>query len=635
MELFNLIIFSSRDTSYKEPYGAVSAGTVINLTVKIPADMNANKVIICIHTNTGEKYEQEMACTNSSGDIYLYKYAYKTYSEKCYIMWYNFKIEANSEIYYLNCGKSGGNAEISSALLTPWQQTVYLPAQNNKADWYGKGITYHIFIDRFNRVSIPDNQSGKYISERIIHTDWNELPVYLPDENGEVLNNDFFGGSLKGIIEKLGYLSELSVTTIYLSPIFEAESNHRYDTGDYKKIDPMIGTEDDLKELCQKAAEYGMRVMLDGVFNHTGCNSRYFNRREKYDSTGAYQAISSPYFNWYTFDRWPDLYSSWWGIYTLPQVNEENPEYRDFIINNRSSVIKHWLSAGVSGWRLDVADELPDDFIAALSASARAEKDDTVIIGEVWEDASSKISYDKYRNYILNGSLDGVTNYPLRNGILAFLRGGDGAEFAETIEKTKENYPKHVFHSLMNHIGTHDTPRILTALGCNQDFTSNDKSFRASYFLSSEDRYKAIQLLKLASFIQFTMPGSPTVYYGDEAGTEGFEDPLNRKTYPWGKEEPELLDWYRKIGRLRKEVEELNGGELSFEYAGDGLIVYSRYTDDEIVILAVNRSDKKMHFDLKLNVENDILDMISGKVYSGKNGSFSIEIMPVSCIMLK
>ena len=177
------------------------------------------------------------------------------------------------------------------------------------ADWFGKGITYNIFPDRFCRTQVPPKEG--YRAPRVVHENWNDIPVYLPNEKGEILNNDFFGGSIQGVISKLDYLESLHVQTIYFNPIFEAFSNHRYDTGNYKCIDPMMGTEEDFKTLCAEAKKRGMRVVLDGVFSHNGYDSLYFNARGHYDSVGAYQSQQSPYYSWYEFSHWPDQYGSW------------------------------------------------------------------------------------------------------------------------------------------------------------------------------------------------------------------------------------------------------------------------------------------------------------------------------------
>ena len=338
-----------------------------------------------------------------------------------------------------------------------------------------------------------------------------------------------------------------------------------------------------------------MRVVLDGVFNHTGYDSRYFNGRGRYDSLGAHQSKDSPYCPWYEFSEWPDQYGSWWGIYTLPQVNECNPDYQSFIFRDADSVVRRWLRLGASGWRLDVADELPDDFIAGLNAAAKQEKPDALVIGEVWEDASNKIAYSERRRYFGGGELDSVMNYPLRDAILAYLNGGTAEHFAETMETLRENYPRDVFYNLMNIIGTHDTARALTVLGVRSEDWKKSRDERAHYELPPDRLETAKRRLRLAAVIQFTMPGSPTIYYGDEAGRQGFEDPFNRRTYPWGAEDREILAFYRRLCEVRADSETLIRGELRFDTGeNDALLRYERTLGRSRIIVLVNRSRQEV-----------------------------------------
>ena len=286
-------------------------------------------------------------------------------------------------------------------------------------------------------------------------------------------------------------------------------------------------------------------------------DSRYFNARGHYDELGAHQSKDSPYYEWFNFSEWPDRYSSWWGIYTLPETNEMNEKYLDYIVDSEDSVIRRWLRLGASGWRLDVADELPDEFIERLAAAARREKPDAMVIGEVWEDASNKVSYSRRRRYFQGGELDSVMNYPLRDGILAFLNGDAAENFAEKMECLRENYPREVFYNLMNIIGTHDTARALTVLGSRPELWNADKNTQAYTVLVGDARERAKRRLKMAAVIQFCMPGSPTIYYGDEAGMQGYGDPLNRRTFPWGHEDEELLYFYRTLCAERDQSEEI------------------------------------------------------------------------------
>ena len=375
--------------------------------------------------------------------------------------------------------------------------------------------------------------------------------------------------------------------TLYFCPIFEAAENHRYGTADYRSIDPMLGTEEDFSRLCQKAHRLGMRVMLDGVFNHTGFVSRYFNGDGFYPELGAHQSQDSPYYSWYNFYQWPDQYESWWGIYSLPSMNEHDPAYREFIFGGEDSVVRRWLRAGADGWRLDVADELPDDFVAGVHAAARAEKPDAVVIGEVWEDGSTKVAYGVRRKHILGRHCDGLMNYPFRGAALDYLRGGDAADFMETMETLRENYPPFAYYSAMNSLGTHDTPRILTLLGVGSD-RERSREWRASFRMEADQRRRGKELLKLGAALLFAFPGSPTVYYGDEAGMEGFEDPFNRRTFPWGREDYELLGWFTRLGHLRQESPALRRGDIRYRAAQGPLLAFTRSAEGETILAAFN-----------------------------------------------
>ena len=353
----------------------------------------------------------------------------------------------------------------------------------------------------------------------------------------------------------------------------------------------MLGCNEDFSRLCDEAHKRGMRVMLDGVFNHTGFVSRYFNGDGFYPDVGACQSWDSPYRSWFQFIRWPDQYESWWGIYSLPAVNESDPSYRRFIFGDEDSVVRRWLRAGADGWRLDVADELPDDFVAGIHAAARAEKPSAVVIGEVWEDGSTKVAYGVRRKHILGGHCDGLMNYPLRSAILSYFSGGKAEDFVSGMETIRENYPPFAFYSAMNSLGTHDTPRILTLLGAGGERRDQSRDWRANFRLEGDALRLAKERLRAAALLLFCFPGSPTVYYGDEAGMEGFEDPFNRRTYPWGHEDQELLAWFKQLGALRKTHPALRRGTIRYVAAEGPLLAFARADDGEEILCVCNAGD--------------------------------------------
>ena len=611
-----MTIFNSRDTKYKSPFGAVSCGTPVSFTVTPGPDYCA-----CSLVTYGE-FADVRAETPLSPCPEGFTGTF-TAPDTPELVWYTFRFTCTDggSVFLGRNGLCGGDDR------QPWQLTVY--EERPTPAWFGQGVTYQIFPDRFCRDAIPDPKG--LLGQRTVHNNWDDVPRLGADPLTGRWNSDFFGGSLRGICGKLDYLQSLSVTTIYLNPIFYAASCHRYDTADYRMVDPMLGTEDDLRTLCEEARKRGIHVILDGVFNHTGDDSRYFNRHGFFDTPGAYQSKESLWYDWFCFQHWPDKYDAWWGIDTLPAVNENADAYREFIIRGEDSIIRHWLRCGADGWRLDVADELPDDFIEEIRAVMEQEKPDSFLLGEVWEDGSNKIAYSRRRRYLLGRETHGLMNYPLRTATLDYIRGGSAAAFRDTMEEQRENYPPAVFHSGLNILGTHDTPRILTLLGA--DAIPDSKEARAAYHLSPENRRLAVRRLTLAAMLLYTFPGSPTLYYGDEAGMEGFEDPMNRRGYPWGREDQRLLALYRTLGRLRKERRSLQEGDITYLTADDGLLVYCRTLDGERTYTALNTGDTSRT--VTLPWENDFAtDAVSMQRFWVRNGTLRIDLPPCDGVVL-
>ena len=602
--------YDSRDPRYKTPYGAVSSGTQVSFTLRPPraecyshASLTArfesrfNEIVVSKMSWQGHELGQDLFSTNLDTSGYVG------------LIWYSFRLE-----------KLDGRTQD----LGPYQLTVYDGEEDIPA-WFGEGTTYQIFPDRFCRSKIPDPEG--MVGGRWVHQSWEEFPEYRPNDRGEVRNRDFFGGDFQGVLEKLDYLQSLGVETLYFNPIFEAAENHRYGTADYSRVDPMLGTNEDFSRLCDEAHRRGMRVMLDGVFNHTGYVSRYFNGDGFYPETGAKQSQDSPYRSWFNFTQWPNKYDSWWGIYSLPAVNENDPGYRDFIFGGEDSVVRRWLRAGADGWRLDVADELPDDFVAGIHAAARAEKPDAVVIGEVWEDGSTKVAYGVRRKHILGGHCDGLMNYPLRSAILSFFQGGGGESFVKGMETIRENYPPFAFYSAMNSLDTHDTPRLLTLLGAGGEYRDQTKEWRAGFTLSSRQLKKGRALLKAAALLLFCFPGSPTVYYGDEVGMQGFEDPFNRQTFPWGYEDRELLEWYRALGRLRSRHPALRKGGIRYVCGRGPLLAFVRESEEERLLCAFNAGGEEHAFSFD---EGKLFPLIGRPQFSQMDGLYTIALPPRS-----
>ena len=471
--------------------------------------------------------------------------------------------------------------------------------------YYG-GVIYHIFVDRFNKGgSVPTRHDA------VRMTEWEgAIPEYPEYPGAHLENNTFFGGTLYGVINKLDYIKSLGTTLIYLSPIFEAYSNHKYDTGDYMKVDEMFGGEKALKKLISEAKKRDIGIILDGVFNHTGSDSVYFNREGRYDTLGAYQSKESPYYKWYDFQDHPNKYTSWWGIKILPRINPDIKECGDFIAGD-GGVIEKYSKLGIAGFRLDVADELSDRFIAKIKSKLLENPEPTLLYGEVWEDASNKIAYDTRKHYYLGGELDGVMNYPLRTGIISFLKNKDKSALEYEFLDVMFNAPVRVRNAQMNLLGTHDTERIITMLaGVSAEGKNNDELSKIT--LSEDELKNGIKLLKMAYTILATVPGLPTVFYGDEVGLDGYKDPFNRKPYPWKNGNAEIRTFYQKIGAIRSADAVYRDGDFTLIHLDSERLIFSREKDSHVSFTVINNSGADMKITLSA-ISEGLLSGASGK----------------------
>ena len=564
------------------PPGAVPAGSTVTFTLRPPRaeGFSSARLTLTFEQDGGRRETLPLPWTGREGALDCFSQVFSLPEGYTGLVWCAATLT----------GLDGREREEGPFQLTVYDDSAAVPS------WFGEGVTYQIFPDRFCRTAVPGSEG--LVGGRTVHRSWDDVPEWRPDEKGEVRNRDFFGGSLAGILEKLPYLEELGVETVYLCPIFEGAENHRYGTGDYEKIDPMLGTQADFEALCDALHRRGMKLILDGVFSHTGFVSRYFNGDGSYPGLGAAQSTESPFFSWYTFTRWPHRYDSWWGIYSLPAVNELDEGYLNYIVRDKNSIVRRWLRAGADGWRLDVADELPDPFIAALRQAAREEKPDAVVLGEVWEDGSNKMAYGVRRKHLWGGHLDGLMNYPFRTGLLTAFQQRDWTPFARDMETLMDHYPPFAFWGSMNFLGTHDTPRILSALGAQEIPPPADKEGRASFRLPPDARARARARVKAAAAVLYAFPGSPTLYYGDEWGLEGFEDPFNRGTVPWGRDKGELWQWFAALGKLRRQRLPLRKGDLRFLCSEGPLLAFSRTWGEETVVCCVNLDEKNREIPL-------------------------------------
>ena len=619
---------NSHSEFYRSPFGAVTCGSTVKLRIGI-ADGGLPDYVRVHYNLKDEKYFINMSYLLQVGEYCVYE-AELSIPNRTGLLWYYFEISNRAgRTYYANNEKQlGGIGQIYPQLpVIPYQITIY-DSSYTTPDWFKNSVVYQIFPDRF----FNGNENGEHSGNRddVIKRNWGDTPFYKAEQfGGEYKANDFFGGNLKGITKKLIYLAELGIGAIYLNPVFKAYSNHKYDTGNYMQIDESFGTYEDFCELCKKAEELDIKIILDGVFNHTGSNSIYFNKNGEYDSLGAYQSQSSPYYSWYNFKSYPDEYESWWGMKTLPSVNESSPEYQNYIIKDENSVIKHWLKSGAGGWRLDVADELPGFFIKELRKAAKSVDKDAVIIGEVWEDASNKESYGEQREYFLGEELDSVMNYPLRNALVDLAKKNINAEeFNQRIMSLKENYPYPAYYSLLNLLSSHDIERIITAVS-NAPATNN-KDFMAQYRLDEEQYRLAVKKVKQIVMMLMLMPGVPCVYYGDEIGMYGYRDPFCRGCYTWDRTDEDLRLWYKMSIALRKSSPAFVEGEFEAVYKVNYGYAFIRYLNSDKHIVCANFSENTEWFrlDLARFGIHEINDEIYESTYTSEDGIYYIEMPP-------
>ncbi|HAL18229.1 MAG TPA: hypothetical protein DCO86_01190 [Spirochaetaceae bacterium] len=587
--------FDSWDEKHKKPFGAVKTSSQVSLFIETQGVQSCQIRI-------WDDVDGESVLPMRKTDHGFYA-DFRTY-ETGRLLWYHFILTGDdgSVCYYgNNPDKLGGEGRLSFELPKDYQITVYCDQKNPQ--WFSQGVLYQIFPDRFAKDAKAEDRA-KSIGIKLV--DWSVPPSYEKNKAGDVVRWDFYGGSLEGIRQNLLYLRSLGVTVIYLNPIFKAKSNHRYDTMDFMEIDPLLGTEQDFVRLCKEAGENGIRIILDGVFSHVGVDSIYFkNARDEH----------SKYHDWFKFDNSEIGYRAWWGVKDLPEINEMNPSYVEFICG-KDGVIEHWIKAGASGFRLDVADELPDEFIRLIRKAVKRCGDDKVLIGEVWEDASNKESYGEKRRYLMGDELDSVMNYPLRKYALDFVMGRiPGSEFQKRFMSLNENYPREIFYSLFNLLGTHDTKRLINEV--------------------EGSREKVKMLFTLA----FALPGVPAIYYGDELAMRGGTDPENRACMNWSPTAD--YDMHYSVRMLKVIYNDhlvLKDSEYKAVFSDDpDIFACERRSNDERILLIANRNEtqsKKFKFTTSCRYA---LDLVKSREYIGDGQSVTIDVPPAytALVLLK
>ncbi len=588
---------------YRAPIGALRTGQEIRLAISAPDNAFSEA---CLELFGDElRLEYPMSACTDGWEVRLKA------PEQAAALWYRFRLKSGEGTQWLCTAPDGIHSWLRNSAHDGFRLTVY-DKDFSTPLWFQNAVMYQVFPDRF--AFSDDNTAEKGIAYHRSLGQQPELHQSLEEEvrwkprsfEKSYIPDDFYGGTLKGIMAKLPYLKQLGVTCLYLNPVVEARSNHRYDTSDYLRVDPILGSNEDFIELCGKADEYGIRILCDGVFSHTGADSIYFNRDGHYPKPGACQQESSPYDTWYDFQHFPDEYRSWWGFRELPEVNENDSAWQNYVVTGENSVVRRWLRMGASGWRLDVADELPDEVLALIRKAAKTEKPDSVILGEVWEDAVLKESYGSRRKYALGSSLDSVMNYPFRTAVLDFLHGRtDAFALSDFLTAQQHHYPQPLYRSLMNLLGSHDVERLRTCLAtniCLKELSREDQ-LAAEEKLTDDNFRRAEQLEKLAACIQFSVPGVPSIYYGDEQGMTGVNDPFNRRPMPAvfpEKSGNTLYDYVRSLSQFRREHTALQTGDAFFLANDFDVLLILRSADKESVLTVINRSDEERPYLLDL-----------------------------------
>ncbi len=557
----------------KIPRGASVEGEEVKLVLRLSHAVSYDLVkFVVIDDHTGKTIQIPMTKVSEDENYATFE-VYYVFEKGIY--WYHFEIFNMGKCTYVVQNDIFDGVE-SDTLTTSFAQIVTKKMKITK----NHNLIYHIFVDRFCKVGSALLREG--FTER---KDWGG-EIQKNTTNPIKINQEVFGGNLKGVIKNLEYIKSLGVDLIYLSPIFTANSYHKYDTANYKEIDPMFGSESIFKQLVVEAKKLGIGVILDGVFNHTGSDSIYFNKNKRYDEIGAYNSKESKYFNWYNFTDWPEKYNSWWGINTLPAVKENNENFAEYI-TGKNGVIDKWMGCGIDGFRLDVVDELSNSLLTKISNKIKSFGSDKLVLGEVWEDASIKQAYGQRRSYFVDRQIDSVMNYPLKNGILAYLATGNERELVRRFYMLLDHYPANAQHNLMNIVGTHDSKRIATEI---DEIT--------------DDEEKKFALLKIATVIQYGFLGSPSIFYGDERGVKGGEAPLCRVCFPWKKVDTREEKWYKLLGAIRRSLV-IKKGDFNLLFAENGVVVFERTLKEERIIFAVNMSGED--FMLEFDSAKDLL----------------------------
>ncbi len=581
-----------------EKLSTYDGGAKYKVEIKVPMSLGwIERMKFIVETNSERRAFQLKHVKNENGFV-CFEEVIDLPTKALYH--YYFSFESNHNFIYLKNKNQEDSNSISKSEM--WKLSVNFEVPK----WAQGKIMYHIFVDRFNRES---NKSLEQLPNRIIHNSWDEDVIIGPDNNGR-WNTDFYGGDLKGITEKLDYLNSLGVSIIYLSPIVLSQSNHRYDTADYEVIDPYAGTKEDLRELCNKAHELGIKIVLDAVFNHTGNDSKYFNEYGNFKEKGAFQGPDSRYYSFYhkRFANGKTYFDHWWGIPTLPVCDGDSKDWQEYIYGV-GGIIDQWFSLGIDGLRLDVADELTDEFIEGIRKAVKRNKKDGFILGEVWENPMRK-----NRRYIESGkAMDSVMNYQLINALIRYYKYADINTLRNVINEIITEYPKETINSLMNFTSTHDITRAINIFGSNEfqyygqwawNLNSDDRTWQQEYRLTEEQYKRAKEIYASYIYTLAFFPGILSIFYGDEIGMQGMGNLANRRPYTWSKQDTDLLNLFQMIGRIRKKESALENADVELIDINEEYMMFKRTTDNEEYLAVISRSDHEVKLILPGEYEN-------------------------------
>lgn len=633
-----ILIHDSFSEAYRCPVGALPTNSSLRLRVCVRDEPPSCRINLL--TWSGGEARYPMRRTGEQDGMGCYEVSLPVGPSPC-LLWYRFEADTGVEVRAYGAPADRLDDQAIPDREDGYQVTVY-DAGFDTPHWVRHGVAYQIMTDRFFRGVGTEAllHSKDFLPGITLHDAWDEVPGYIRGCWQGTGNEDFYGGNLEGIRQKLPYLRDLGITVLYLNPIFEARSCHKYDTADYSRIDPMFGIRDDLCRLCHEARQMGMRVILDGVFSHVGDDSIYFNRLGTYGSrTGAFRNRRSPCYKWFSFSRWPDDYDCWWNLHSLPNVNEMDPDFREYILNGKNAIIHRWQRCGTSGWRLDAIEELPLPFLRELRREVKGLDPDAIVLGEIWQDASRAMHNDELRCYVLGDTLDSVVNYPLRDALIRFLLfRTDVAHSVREMMTLQQNYPQVVFYSLMNVLGTHDLPRILNILA-GSEWNNPPDPEEGLRQLSAEER--RVGLLREGLMLRYilSLPGMPCVYYGDEAAIAGAQDPFCRSTFPWGQEDVSMQGFYRRLISMRHDHPVLRTGTCRFLSPAEDILAVCRDTrngldafgdplGDEFSLTCINRSAFAVNMVISSRDVHGVLRLTSddGEVFTASEDGFCISL---------